>query len=134
MFSGVGAKIKEKITSGLGKLGSGVKKLLGFRTGGVFTGESAIRVAEYPNATTNPEVVTPQNIMRDTFAQTLDEYTLKMQGGGDNTKVISLLEQIIGLFGQQKVVLSTGELVGAITPRIDKSLGERSDKKARGRV
>lgn len=134
MFSGVGAKIKEKITSGLGKIGSGVKKLLGFRTGGVFTGESAIRVAEYPNATTNPEIVTPQNIMRGTFEDTLNEYALKLQGGGDNAKVISLLEQIIGLFGQQKVVLSTGELVGAITPRIDKSLGERSDKKARGRV
>ena len=133
-FTGIGSRIKEKITSGLGSLGSGVRKLLGFRTGGVFTGESAIRVAEYPNATTNPEIVTPQNIMRDTFEETLGNYALSMQGGGDNTKVISLLEQIIALFGQQKVVLSTGELVGAITPRIDKSLGERSEKKARGRV
>lgn len=133
-FRGVGTKIKNNITSGLGKIGGSVKNLLGFAGGGVFTGESAIRVAEYPNATTNPEVVTPQSIMRDTFAETLDDYALNMQGGGDNTRVIALLEQIIGLFGQQKVVLSTGELVGAITPRIDKSLGERSQKKERGRV
>lgn len=133
-FRGVGAKIKEKFTSIGGKVGGWIKNLVGFRTGGVFTGESAIRVAEYPNATTNPEIVTPQNIMRGTFEDTLNDYALKLQGGGDNTKVISLLEQIIALFGQQKVVLSTGELVGAITPRIDKSLGERSEKKARGRV
>ena len=133
-FSGVGRKIKEKFSGIGGKVGGWIKDLVGFRTGGVFTGESAIRVAEYPNATTNPEIVTPQNIMRDTFEETLGNYALNMQGGGDNTKVISLLEQIIALFGQQKVVLSTGELVGAITPRIDKSLGERSEKKARGRV
>ena len=134
-FSGVGQKIKDKITSGLGKVGGAVRNLLGFRTGGVFTGESAIRVAEYPNATTNPEIVTPQNIMRGTFEDTLDDYALKLQGnGGSSAKTESLLEAILNTLGQQKVVLSTGELVGAITPRIDKSLGERSQKKERGRV
>ncbi len=133
-FSGVVGKIKDKFTGLGGKLFSGVKKLLGFAGGGVFTGESAIRVAEYPNATTNPEIVTPQAIMRDTFAETLDNYTLKTQGGGDNSRVEALLENILNALGQQKVMLSTGELVGALTTRIDKSLGERSDKKARGRV
>lgn len=134
-FTGIGARIKEKITSGLGKVGGAVKSLLGFRTGGVFTGESAIRVAEYPNATTNPEIVTPQNIMRGTFEDTLNDYALKLQGnGGSSAKTESLLEAILNALGQQKVVLSTGELVGAITPRIDKSLGERSQKKERGRV
>ena len=134
-FSGVGKKIKDKITSGLGKVGGAVRNLLGFRTGGVFTGESAIRVAEYPNATTNPEIVTPQNIMRGTFEDTLNDYALKLQGnGGSSAKTEALLEAILNALGQQKVVLSTGELVGAITPRIDKSLGERSQKKERGRV
>lgn len=135
MFSGVGAKIKSKITSGLGKLGGSVTKLLGFANGGVFTGESAIRVAEYPNATTNPEIVTPQNIMRDTFAETLDNYALKINGGGsDNSRVVALLEEYLPVLAQMKVVLSTGELVGALTDRMDKALGERSDRKARGRV
>lgn len=134
MFSGVGAKIKEKITSGLGKIGGGVKKLLGFAGGGVFTGESAIRVAEYPNATTNPEIVTPQNIMRDTFAETLDNYALKINGGKDNSRVVELLEEYLPVIAHLKVVLSTGELVGALTDKMDKALGERSDRKARGRV
>lgn len=134
MFTGVGAKIKSKITSGLGKIGGGFKKLLGFANGGVFTGESAIRVAEYPNATTNPEIVTPQNIMRDTFAETLDNYALKVNGGGDNSRVVALLEEYLPVLAQMKVVLSTGELVGALTDRMDKALGERSDRKARGRV
>lgn len=134
MFSGVGAKIKSKITSGLGKLGGSVTKLLGFANGGVFTGESAIRVAEYPNATTNPEIVTPQNIMRDTFAETLDNYALKINGGADNSRVVALLEEYLPVLAQMRVVLSTGELVGALTDRMDKALGERSDRKARGRV
>lgn len=129
-FKGIGSKIKEKFSN----IGSGIKNLLGFRTGGVFTGESAIRVAEYPNATTNPEIVTPQRIMRDTFADTLENYNLKASGSGDNSRVEALLEKLISLFGQQKIVLSTGELVGALTPRMDKALGERSTKKERGRV
>lgn len=133
-FKGVGTKIKNNITSGLGKIGGGVKKLLGFANGGVFTGESAIRVAEYPNATTNPEIVTPQNIMRDTFAETLDNYALKVNGGGDNSRVVELLEEYLPVIAHLKVMLNTGELVGALTDRMDKALGERSDRKARGRV
>lgn len=135
MFSGVGAKIKSKITSGLGKLGGSVTKLLGFAGGGVFTGESAIRVAEYPNATTNPEIVTPQNIMRDTFAETLDNYALKVNGnGGDNSRLVGLLEEYLPAIAQLKVVLSTGELVGALTDKMDESLGRRSKNKERGRA
>ncbi len=132
-FSGVFSDIWSGIKNIGSSIGGGVKKLLGFRTGGVFTGESAIRVAEYPNATTNPEIVTPQNIMRDTFAKTLDNYTLKAQAS-DNSRVEALLENILYALGQQKVVLSTGEVIGALTPRLDKALGERSQKKERGRV
>ena len=73
--------------------------------------------------------------MRDTFEESLGNYALKLQGGGGSSaKTEALLEAILNTLGQQKVVLSTGELVGAITPRIDKSLGERSQKKERGRV
>lgn len=135
MFSGVGAKIKSKITGGLGKIGGSITKLLGFANGGVFTGESAIRVAEYPNATTNPEIVTPQNIMRDTFAETLDNYALKINGGSNgNSRVVELLEEYLPVIAHLKVMLNTGELVGALTDRMDKALGERSDRKARGRA
>ncbi len=133
-FKGIGKKIKEKFTSIGGKVGGWIKNLVGFAGGGVFTGESAIRVAEYPNATTNPEIVTPQNIMRDTFADTLDNYTLKASGSNESAAILSILQEYLPVMAQMKMVLSTGELVGALTPRIDKSLGERSQKKERGRV
>lgn len=133
-FSGVFSDIWNGIKNIGSNIGGGVKKLLGFRTGGVFTGESAIRVAEYPNATTNPEIVTPQNIMADTFKKTLDNYTLNMSGGADNGKILAILQEYLPVMAQMKVVLSTGEMVGALTPRLDKALGERSQRKERGRV
>ena len=133
-FSGVFSDIWNGIKNIGSSVGGGVKKLLGFRTGGVFTGESAIRVAEYPNATTNPEIVTPQNIMADTFKKTLDNYTLNMSGSADNGKILAILEEYLPVMAQMKVVLSTGEMVGALTPRLDKALGERSQRKERGRV
>lgn len=144
-FKGIGKKIWDNfkgvfndIWGGIKNIGSsiggGVKNLLGFANGGVFTGESAIRVAEYPNATTNPEIVTPQRIMSDTFANVLDNYNLKAQDGGRSAEILALLQDYLPIMAQMKMVLSTGELVGALTPRIDKSLGERSQKKERGRV
>lgn len=144
-FKGIGKKIWDNFTGvfsriwdGIKSIGSniwgGVKSLFGAADGLVATRETAIRIAEYPNATTNPEIVTPQNIMADTFAETLDNYAFKTGGSGDNSRVISLLEEYLPALAQMKMVLSTGEIVGALTPRIDKALGDRSDKKLRGRV
>ena len=40
--------------------------------GGVLTGEQLFIGGEYPGALINPEIVTPQNIMRDTFEDVLN--------------------------------------------------------------
>ena len=42
--------------------------------GGVLYGETAFIGGEYPGARSNPEIVTPQNIMRDTFEDTLNAH------------------------------------------------------------
>lgn len=42
-----------------------------YAKGGVFTDQSIIGVGEYPGAASNPEIATPQSIMRDTVAGVL---------------------------------------------------------------
>lgn len=134
-FSGVFSRIWDGIKNIGGSIWGGVKSLFGAADGLVATRETAIRVGEYPNATTNPEIITPQNIMADTFTGVLDDYNFKAGGSSaESAKILNLLEEYLPVMAQMKMVLSTGELVGAITPRIDKSLGLRSQKKERGRV
>ena len=43
--------------------------------GGVLTEATAVLAGEYSGAKTNPEIVTPQNIMRDTFEDVLSNYS-----------------------------------------------------------
>jgi len=47
-------------------------------------------------------------------------------------RLISLLTNYLPALCNQQVVLSTGELVGALTNPLDKSLGELADRKVRG--
>ena len=135
-FTGVFSKIWDGIKSIGSSIGNGFKSLFGAADGLVATRETAIRVGEYAGAATNPEIITPQNIMRDTFAETLDAYNMTQpQGNSDaSARILSILEEYLPTMAQMKMVLSTGELVGALTPRLDKSLGERSQRKERGRV
>lgn len=56
--------------------------------------------------------------------------------GGIETKIdklISLLSMYLPTMSNQQVVLSTGELVGALTSPLDKSLGELANDRRRGR-
>ena len=48
-------------------------------------------------------------------------------------KLISLLSKYLPAMQNQQVVLSTGELVGALTNPLDKSLGELTESRRRGR-
>lgn len=48
-------------------------------------------------------------------------------------KLISLLANYLPTLSNQQVVLSTGELVGALTSPLDKSLGQLADDRRRGR-
>lgn len=42
--------------------------------GGVLTEATTVLAGEYSGAKTNPEIVTPQNIMRETFEDVLSNY------------------------------------------------------------
>lgn len=53
--------------------------------GGVLTEATTVIAGEYSGAKTNPEIVTPQNIMRDTFEDVLSNYS-----GSNNDKPIYL--------------------------------------------
>lgn len=53
--------------------------------GGVLTEATTVLAGEYSGAKTNPEIVTPQNIMRDTFEDVLSNYS-----GNNNDRPIYL--------------------------------------------
>ena len=62
--------------------------------GGVLTEATTVIAGEYFGAKTNPEIVTPQNIMRDTFEDVLSNYS-----GSNNDKPIYLTINV----GNQKL-------------------------------
>ena len=62
--------------------------------GGVLTEATTVIAGEYSGAKTNPEIVTPQNIMRDTFEDVLSNYS-----GSNNDKPIYLTINV----GNQKL-------------------------------
>ena len=53
--------------------------------GGVLTEATAVVAGEYSGAKSNPEIITPQNIMRDTFEDVLSNY-----GENNNDRPINL--------------------------------------------
>lgn len=62
--------------------------------GGVLTEATTVLAGEYSGAKTNPEIVTPQNIMRDTFEDVLSNYS-----GNNNDRPIYLTVNV----GNQKL-------------------------------
>lgn len=61
---------------------------MAFANGGVVKSPTLALMGEYPNARTNPEVIAPQNILRQTFREE--------QGRQDNSDVISAINAGIG--------------------------------------
>lgn len=53
--------------------------------GGVLYNEALVMAGEYSGASTNPEIVTPQNIMEETFDKVMSRYQ-----GNNNDKTINL--------------------------------------------
>ena len=79
-----------KLLSGISKVANAVGSLIGLNPinlqistislprlakGGVLTEATTVLAGEYSGAKTNPEIVTPQNIMRDTFEDVLSNYS-----------------------------------------------------------
>lgn len=89
-----------KLLSGISKVANAVGSLIGLNPislqistislprlakGGVLTEATTVLAGEYSGAKTNPEIVTPQNIMRDTFEDVLSNYS-----GNNNDRPIYL--------------------------------------------
>ena len=89
-----------KLLSGISKVANAVGSLIGLNPinlqistislprlakGGVLTEATAVVAGEYLGAKSNPEIVTPQNIMRDTFEDVLSNYS-----GNNNDRPIYL--------------------------------------------
>lgn len=70
-------------------------------TGGVLKEPTLNIAGEYPGASSNPEIVAPQNIMAETFRQVLREFMSAMQGGG---QVSSQSLQVIVNIGGKKLL------------------------------
>lgn len=103
--------------------------------GGVLYDDTAFIGGEYANAATNPEIVTPQNIMAETFDKVLTT-RLSLISDLQNDRldrILALLSDYIPQLGNQKIVLDTGALVGEIVEPMDDALGERADAKNRNR-
>ena len=78
-----------KLLSGISSVANAVGSLIGLNPislqistislprlakGGVLTEATTVLAGEYSGAKTNPEIVTPQNIMRDTFEDVLSDF------------------------------------------------------------
>ena len=150
-INGVISSIERTINSGIGLINGAIgliNKLPGVSVGtlgylslprlakgGVLYDDTAFIGGEYANAASNPEIVTPQNIMKETFDEVL---TSKIQLISDSQndrldRILSLLSDYIPQLGNQQIVLDTGVLVGEIAEPIDEVLGERADAKNRYR-
>lgn len=103
--------------------------------GGVLYDDTAFVGGEYTNAATNPEIVTPQNIMAETFDKVLTA-RLSLISDLQNDRldrILALLSDYIPQLGNQQIMLDTGVLVGELVEPMDNALGERTDAKNRNR-
>lgn len=114
--------------------------------GGVVYGPTMAEIGEYPGASRNPEIVAPQNILRETFEETLAKFALN----GLNTpsaernaqRVDAKLDALLDIVGEYLphlakktgVYVDKRRLVGEIIEEIDEGLGEIANRRAVGAV
>lgn len=102
-------------------------------------------IGEYPGASRNPEIVTPQNILRETFEETLAKFALNGSTANaerHSQKVDAKLDALIDIVAEylpnlakkNGVYIDKKRLVGEIAPDIDAALGEIAERKAVGAV
>lgn len=86
---------------GIGGKGFNIQPLVPLANGGVLTQPTPMLGGEYSGARSNPEIVTPQNIMKDTFREVMAEFmSAFMNGlgmGGVSQGSINLVVNIGGM-------------------------------------
>lgn len=127
---------KGKIIDALGL--AGWPKLSFAAKGAVAYGPTPLLTGEYPNAVNNPEITTPQSIMRDTMMDALTDFNnVRYQNGsnGDIGELTRLLKQYMPKIVEKmdKDINLDGRKVGKlIAPTVNKELGIISAKQQRG--
>jgi TP901 family phage tail tape measure protein len=129
-------KVKKAIYSALGL--DGWPKLSFAAKGAVSRKPTPLLTGEYPGAVNNPEITTPQSIMRDTMMDALTSFNnQRYQNGsnGDIGELTRLLKQYMPQIveNMDKDMVLDGRKVGKlIAPTINKELGVISEKEQRG--
>lgn len=83
----------------------GVPQIPELAKGGVLYDETIVQVAEYSNSYTNPEIVTPQNIMEETFDRVMSRYQ------NNNSNSNEGIKQLVIQFGSHKVAVEMESLI-----------------------
>lgn len=78
-----------------------------------------------------PEAVTPISVLQDYVANAVENSNSKVENKLDN--LLNLLSDYLPALMERQMVLDTGVMVGALTPQLDRSLGDLTTKKNRGR-
>jgi hypothetical protein len=104
-------------------------------------------IGEYAGASRNPEIVTPQNILRDTFEETLAKFALNNLRTSDtnaerNAQTSAKLDALYDIVAEYLphlakktgVYVDKKRLVGELIDEIDEGLGEIANRRAVGAV
>ena len=75
-------------------------------TGNVAYGPMIAEFGEYAGARNNPEITTPQNIMRETFADVLSDYQFN-----NNNNSRGEIKQVVFQFGSHRVAVEMENLL-----------------------
>lgn len=88
--------------------------------GGVLTQATTVLAGEYAGARSNPEIVTPQNILKETFDEVLTRHEWNNRNSTDTTGI----EKIEIHFGSIKVAYEMADLINQAKRRNGKALLE----------
>ena len=110
-----------KVLSGISKVANAVGSLIGLKpinlqlstislprlaTGNVAYSPMIAEFGEYAGARNNPEITTPQNIMRETFADVLSDYQFSNSNNSQGE-----IKQVVFQFGSHKVAVEMENLL-----------------------
>jgi phage-related protein len=118
--------------------------------GGVVYEPTLAEIGEYAGASRNPEIVTPQNILRDTFEESLAKFALNQAGASDSTSrsdtqylatQIGELRTLIAEYlpeiaskAAKNIYLDKRRLIGELAADMDEALGDIANRRAVGAV